>query len=227
MQRELALTESLVKQGAASDVEVLRLKRQVSDLRTKIADTRGQFTVRAREELAKANAEIETQSSVTRGRKDALSRTVVLSPVKGVVKNIEVNTVGGVIPPNGKLMEIVPVDEQLLVETRIAPRDVAFVYPGQRAVVKITAYDYAIYGGLEGQVAVISPDTIQDEVKRDQYYYRVYVRTGQDHLSNSNGRVFPIVPGMVASVEIHTGNKTVLEYLAKPLNRAREALRER
>jgi adhesin transport system membrane fusion protein len=227
IQKELAITTSLVTQGAASDVEVLRLKRQATDLSTKINEQRNQYLVLAREELAKANAEIETQDSVRRGRQNALSRTTVLSPVNGLVKNIEVNTVGGVIPSNGRLMEIVPLGDQLLVEARIPPRDVAFIYPGQRAVVKITAYDYAIYGGLEGQVAVISPDTIQDEVKRDQYYYRVYVRTGQDHLSNSNGRVFPIVPGMVASVEIHTGNKTVLEYLAKPLNRAREALRER
>lgn len=225
--RELTLTESLVAQGAASDVEVLRLKRQVSDLRTKISDTRSQSLVRAREELAKANAEIETQTSVTRGRVDALSRTTVVSPVKGIVKNIEVNTVGGVIPPNGKLLEIVPVDEQLLVETRIAPRDVAFIYPGQRAVVKVTAYDYAIYGGLEGQVVNISPDTIQDEVKRDQFYYRVFVRTTQDFLSNADGRRFPIAPGMVTTADIHTGSKTVWEYLVKPLNRAREALRER
>lgn len=224
---ELKLTQSLVAQGAASDVEVLRLRRQVSDLRTKLADTKSQYLVKVREELARVNAEIEAQSAVTRGRADALSRTVVLSPVKGIVKNVEVNTVGGVIPPNGKLMEIVPVDEQLLVEARISPRDVAFIYPGQRAVVKVTAYDYAIYGGLEGRVVNISPDTIQDEVKRDQFYYRVYVRTTQDFLQNANGRRFPIAPGMVTTSDIHTGSKTVWEYLVKPLNRAKEALRER
>ena len=227
IQRELKLTESLVAQGAASGVEVLRLRRQVSDLRTKISDTKSQYLVKAREELARANAEVETQTSVTRGRTDALSRTVILSPVKGIVKNVEVTTVGGVIPPNGKLMEIVPVDDQLLVEARISPRDVAFIYPGQRAVVKVTAYDYAIYGGLEGRVVNISPDTIQDEVKRDQFYYRVYVRTTQDHLTNAEGRRFPIAPGMVATTDIHTGSKTVWEYLVKPLNRAKEALRER
>jgi len=227
IERELKLTESLVAQGAASDVEVLRLRRQVSDLRTKIADTKSQHLVKVREELARVNAEIETQSSVTRGRADALSRTVVLSPVKGIVKNIEVSTVGGVIPPNGKLMEIVPVDDQLLVEARISPRDVAFIYPGQRAVVKVSAYDYAIYGGLEGRVVNISPDTIQDEVRRDQFYYRVFVRTTHDFLKNAEGRRFPIAPGMVATADIHTGNKTVWSYLVKPLNRAKEALRER
>lgn len=227
IRRELKITESLVAQGAASDVEVLRLKRQANDLMNKITDQRTQYLVRAREELAKANAEIETQQSVRRGREDALARTTVTSPVNGLVKNIEVSTVGGVVAPNGRLMEIVPLGERLLVEARIQPRDVAFIYPGQRAVVKITAYDYAIYGGLEGQVAVISPDTIQDEVKRDQYYYRVYVQTESDHLTNAAGRTFPIVPGMVATADIHTGNKTVWQYLVKPLNRAREALRER
>ncbi len=227
IERELKLTESLVAQGAASDVEVLRLRRQVSDLRMKIADTKSQYLVKVREELARANAEIEAQTSVTRGRADALSRTTVLSPVKGIVKNVEVTTVGGVIPPNGKMMEIVPVEDQLLVEARISPRDVAFIYPGQRAVVKVTAYDYAIYGGLEGRVVNISPDTIQDEVKRDQFYYRVYVRTTQDHLKNADGRRFPIAPGMVATADIHTGSKTVWQYLVKPLNRAGEALRER
>ena len=225
--QELRLTAPLVAKGAASDVELLRLRRQATELQNKITDTRTQYLVTAREELAKANAQVEAQGSVTRGRSDALSRTTIVSPVRGVVKNIEVTTVGGVIPPNGKLMEIVPLDDQLLVEARIAPRDVAFLHPGQRAMVKITAYDYHIYGGLEGKVALISPDTIQDEVERDQYYYRVYVRTDKDHLTNEAGKQFPIFPGMVATADIHTGSKTVMSYLVKPLNRAREAMRER
>ena len=225
--QELRLTAPLVAKGAASDVELLRLRRQATELQNKITDTRTQYLVTAREELAKANAQVEAQGSVTRGRSDALSRTTIVSPVRGVVKNIEVTTVGGVIPPNGKLMEIVPLDDQLLVEARIAPRDVAFLHPGQRAMVKITAYDYHIYGGLEGKVALISPDTIQDEVERDQYYYRVYVRTDKDHLTNKAGKQFPIFPGMVATADIHTGSKTVMSYLVKPLNRAREAMRER
>lgn len=225
--QELRLTAPLVAKGAASDVELLRLRRQATELQNKITDQRTQYLVTAREELAKANAQVEAQGSVTRGRSDALSRTTIVSPVRGVVKNIEVTTVGGVIPPNGKLMEIVPLDDQLLVEARIAPRDVAFLHPGQRAMVKITAYDYHIYGGLEGKVALISPDTIQDEVERDQYYYRVYVRTDKDHLANEAGKRFPIFPGMVATADIHTGSKTVMSYLVKPLNRAREAMRER
>jgi len=227
VRKELALTEPLVARGAASDVEVLRLKRQINELESKASDTRSQYVVRAREELAKANAEIESQRSVTRGRADSLTRLTFKAPMRGVVKDIAVTTVGGVVPPNGKLMEIVPLDEKLLVEARISPRDVAFIHPGQDATVKITAYDYAIYGGLAGRVATISPDTLQDEVKRDVYYYRVFIRTDSDHLANKAGQRFPIVPGMIATVDIHTGSKTVLEYLTKPLNKAREALRER
>lgn len=227
MRRELALTEPLVSRGAASDVEVLRLKRQINEGETKAADIRSQYYVKAREELVKANAEIEAQRSVTRGRSDSLTRLTFASPVRGIVKDIAVTTVGGVLPPGGKLMEIVPLDEKLLVEARISPRDVAFIHPGQDATVKVTAYDYAIFGGLPGKVTTISPDTIQDDVKRDVYYYRVYIRTDADHLKNGTGQNFPIVPGMIATVDIHTGSKSVLDYLVKPLNKAREALRER
>lgn len=227
MRRELALTEPLVSRGAASAVEVLRLKRQINDAESKAADIKSQYYVKAREDLARANAEIEAQRSVTRGRADSLTRLTFTSPVRGIVKDIAVTTVGGVLPPGGKLMEIVPLDEKLLIEARISPRDVAFIHPGQAATVKITAYDYAIFGGLAGKVTTISPDTIQDEVKRDVYYYRVSIRTDTDHLKNKNDEDFPIVPGMIATVDIHTGNKSVLDYLLKPLNKAKEALRER
>ncbi|WP_158780702.1 HlyD family efflux transporter periplasmic adaptor subunit [Pantoea sp. BAV 3049] len=225
--RELRLTSSLVARGAASDVEVLRLKRQANDLQSKLNDAQNQYDVKAREDLAKANAEVASQRSVIIGRADSLKRTVIVAPVKGIVKDIKINTVGGVIPQRGDLMEIVPLDEQLMIEAQIAPRDVAFITPGQRAVVKLTAYDYNIYGGLEGKVAFISPDTIQDEVHRDKYYYRVYVRTEKDYLVNKKGKHFPAYPGMIAMAEIHTGSKTIMEYLIKPLNRAKEALRER
>ena len=124
-------------------------------------------------------------------------------------------------------MKIVPLDERLLIETRIAPRDIAFIHPGQTAKVKISAYDYSIFGSLDGKVVGISPDTLQDEVKPEIYYYRVFIRTEHDSLQNKAGKRFAIVPGMIATVDIRSGEKTVLEYLIKPLNRAREALRER
>jgi adhesin transport system membrane fusion protein len=147
--------------------------------------------------------------------------------VQGIVKNIKVNTIGGVIAPNGELMEIVPVDGRLLIEARISPRDIAFIHPDQQALVKITAYDYAIYGALNGVVETISPDTTQDEAKPDIYYYRVFIRTDYDYLENKSGKRFLIGPGMIATVDIKTGEKTVMDYLVKPFNRAKEALRER
>ncbi len=227
VQQELTMTEPLVAKGAASEVEVLRLKRQANELRNQMNDIRNQYYVKSREELSKANTDIETQQQVVKGKTDTLSRAVFKSPVRGVVKEIDVMTIGGIVPQNGKLMTIVPLDEQLLIEARISPRDIAFIYPGQEALVKITAYDYSIYGGLKGKVTTISPDTLRDEVKQDQFYYRVYIRTDSDQLSNKAGKTFSITPGMVATVDIRTGEKTVLDYLIKPFNKAQEALRER
>lgn len=227
VQQELRLTRSLAQAGAASNVEVLKLQRQVSELQLKATDRRSEYMVQAREELAKAKAEADSLESVIRGREDSLSRLTLRSPVRGIVKDVTVTTRGGVIPPNGQLMGIVPLDEQLLIEARISPRDVAFIYPGQEANVKITAYDYSIYGGLEGEVTLISPDTIQDEVKPEVFYYRVFIRTQTDALVSKNGTLFPIVPGMIATVDIKTGEKTVFDYLMKPINKAKEAMQER
>ncbi|MBT2374874.1 HlyD family efflux transporter periplasmic adaptor subunit [Pseudomonas fluorescens] len=224
---ELEITENLAKVGAASSVEVLRLKRQKAELEMKLTQSRSDYMVRAGEDLAKANADVETLSSIMRGRSDSVTRLTLRSPVRGIVKDIEVTTIGGIIPPNGRLMQIVPLDEQLLIEARISPRDIAFIHPDQVAKVKITAYDYAIYGGMDGKVVTISPDTIQDEVKPEVFYYRVFIRTDADTLKNKAGKSFSIVPGMIASVDIKTGQKTILDYLIKPMNRAREALRER
>ena len=227
VQSELDINQSLSDMGASSNVEVLRLQRQLTELELQQQEIQADYTVRAREELAKADAEVEALSSVVRGGADRLTRLTLRSPVRGIVKNIEVSTIGGVVPPNGQLMVIVPLEDELLVEARVQPRDIAFIRPGRRASVKITAYDYSIYGGLEGTVTSISPDTIQDEIEPGVHYYRVFVRTESDALVNELGVRFPIVPGMIATADIYTGSKTVLNYLLKPLNRVREALRER
>ncbi len=227
MRSELKITENLAKMGASSRVEVIRLNRQRSELELKATEARSEYLVRAREELAKASAEADSLSEVIRGRSDSLTRLTLRSPVRGIVKDIEVNTLGGVVQPGGQVMKIVPMDERLLIETRIAPRDIAFIHPDQAAKVKISAYDYPVYGGLDGKVVGISPDTLQDEVKPEIYYYRVFIRTEQDSLQNKAGKQFAIVPGMIATVDIRTGEKTILDYLIKPLNRAKEALRER
>lgn len=227
IEQELSMTEPLVAKGAASEVEVLRLKREANNLHNQMNDIRNQYDVKSREELSKANTDVETQQQVVRGKSDTLSRTVFKAPMRGIVKEIDVMTIGGVIPQNGKLMTIFPLDEQLLIEARILPRDIAFIHPGQEALVKITAYDYSIYGDLKAKVTVISPDTIRDEVKQDQFYYRVYIQTNTDKLTNKAGKQFSITLGMVATVDIKTGQKSVLDYLIKPFNKAQEALRER
>ena len=177
--------------------------------------------------MTEAEAEVASLRPIVRSRSDVLTRLTLRSPVRGIVRNIEVSTIGGVVSPNGRLMDIIPLDDQLMIEARITPRDIAFIRPGLRANVKITAYDYAIFGGLEGVVETISPDTIQDEANPEQYYYRVLIRTESVALVNDAGTEFPIVPGMIATVDIHTGQKTVLEYLVQPFNRASEAMRER
>jgi adhesin transport system membrane fusion protein len=224
---ELKITENLAKMGASSRVEVIRLNRQRSELELKATEARSDYLVRAREELAKASAEADSLAAVMRGRNDSLTRLTLRSPVRGIVKDIEVTTLGGVVQPGGQVMKIVPMDERLLIETRIAPRDIAFIHPDQAAKVKISAYDYSVFGSLDGKVVGISPDTLQDEVKPEIYYYRVFIRTERDSLQNKAGKHFAIVPGMIATVDIRTGEKTILDYLIKPLNRAKEALRER
>ena len=227
IREELAITENLQASGAASRVELIRLQREAAQTELEILRLRADTRVQVGEELQRVNAEAEVQASVLRGRSDQLARQTFYAPMRGVVKDIAVTTIGGVIPPGGQLMTIVPMDDQLLIEARISPRDIAFIHPGQEALVKVSAYDYSIFGGLQGEVVTISPDTVRDEVNPEQLYYRVYIRTREDHLINEVGTRFPIVPGMIATVDIRTGEKTVWQYLIKPLNRAQEALRER
>lgn len=225
--QELEISEKLQQSGAASRVEVIRLRREAAQTELEIARLKADARVRAGEELQSVSAEAEVQGSVMRGRSDQLARLVFRAPMRGIVKDIAVTTIGGVVPPGGKLMTIVPMDDQLLIEARISPRDIAFIHPGQEAEVKLSAYDYAIFGGLSGEVVTISPNTVRDEINPDQVYYRAYIRTQEDFLTNRAGSRFPIVPGMIATVDIRTGQKTVWQYLIKPFNKAQEALRER
>lgn len=227
LQQELEIAEKLQSSGAVSRVEVIRLRREAAQTELEIARLRADARVQVGEELQKVNAEAEVQASIMRGRSDQLERLVFRSPMRGIVKDIVVTTIGGVVPPGGQLMTIVPMNDQLLIEARILPRDIAFIHPGQEALIKISAYDYAIFGGLSGEVVTISPNTVRDEVKPDQVYYRADIRTREDYLTNKAGTRFPIVPGMIATVDIQTGEKTVWQYLVKPFNRAQEALRER
>ncbi|WP_242201830.1 MULTISPECIES: HlyD family type I secretion periplasmic adaptor subunit [unclassified Pseudomonas] len=228
---EIRLAEPLAAKGLMSEVELLRMRRQANDIKTQIIERTNRYQAEANAELAKFEMELSQTSENLIGRADVRHRTTIVAPVRGTVKNIAFHTRGGVIQPGEAIMQIVPLEDQLLVEGKIRPSDVAFLRPGLPATVKITAYDYSIYGGLKGTVEHISPDTLKDEQKAaagraDDTYYRVLVLTDSSNLTAGN-KLLPILPGMVASVEIRTGQKTILEYLLKPVLKAREAFRER
>jgi|AGFS01.1.fsa_nt_gi type I secretion membrane fusion protein, HlyD family len=227
LNNELAINTRLMAQGASSKVDVIRLRKQLVDLNMKESELNYNYQVKSGEELSRISGEVDSLYQKIIGQRDLLKKSTITSPVRGIVKNIEVNTIGGVIPPNGTIMNIVPLDDRLLIEAKILPRDIAFIHPGQRAIVKITAYDYSIYGGLDGEVVTISPDTISDPQKPEVVFYRVYIRTTKDHLQTKDNKQHFISPGMVASVDIKTGKKTILQYLIKPFNKVGEALRER
>ena len=241
--RELALTKPLVQSGAVSEVEVLRLEREVARLRgdreqavaqiarsegavreagRKIQEVRLSVQNQQRAELSETNAKLNGLNEGNVGLQDKVKYADLRSPVRGTVKRLLVNTVGGVVQPGKELVEIVPLDDALLLEARVAPRDIAFLRPSQKAIVKFNAYDFAIYGGLEGVLEHISADTVADE--RGNPFYIVRVRT----IKPDFGEKRPIVVGMIAEVDILTGNKSVLSYLVKPVLRAKEyALTER
>ncbi|MCL1981000.1 MAG: HlyD family type I secretion periplasmic adaptor subunit [Proteobacteria bacterium] len=246
LQRELAMTKPLVSQGAVSEVEVLRLQRQFSEMsgnieatriaipkvESKIAEAKKAieneqlaFCNSARAELNEAYSKLESISANAEALMDRLQRTAVRSPVRGTINQIKVNTVGGTIQPGMDLVEIVPLEDTLLVEARIKPADIAFLRPNLHAMVKFSAYDFTIYGGLEANLETIGADSITDKQGND--YYQVRLRTRQNHLGNKD-KPLPIIPGMVVSVDILTGKKSILTYLLKPVLRAKYmALRER
>ena len=245
--QEINMSEPLVAQGAVSPVEVLRLKRAevetrgqldattlaipraesaIKEVARKIDETRGKFRSEALTQLNEARTDLNKAQATGKALEDRVSRTMVTSPVRGIVNKLLVNTIGGVIQPGSDLVEIVPLDDTLLVEAKIRPQDIAFLHPGQEATVKFTAYDYTIYGGLKARLEQIGADTITDEDKKTTYYV-IKLRTERSHLGTDEKPLL-IIPGMVASVDIITGKKTILSYLLKPIIRARaEALHER
>ena len=234
LDREIAITEPMAAKGVVSEVEILRMKRQANDLQLQMTERRNKFQSDANTDLVRVEAELAQAEEVAAARADPVKRSEIKAPLRGVVKNIRINTVGGVIAAGQEIMEIVPVEGPLLVEAYIRPQDVAFIKPDDEALVKLTAYDYALYGGLEGRVTLISPDTLQDnrrpselKLNADESFYRVIVQTVGSELTDRDGKVMPIIPGMIASVDIKTGQKTVFQYLTKPITRMKQALRER
>ena len=227
LSREIAMIEPMVARGLVAEVELLRMRRQANDLELQIDERLNKYRTEAAGELTRVESELAQVTGVLTARQDLVDRTVIRAPLRGTVKNVRVTTIGGVIQPGQDIMEIVPLEDQLLVEARIPPSEVAFLRPGLAAKVKLTAYDYTSYGGLDGRVEFISADTLRDERKPgEENYYRVLVRTDKSVLV-AGGKSLPIIPGMTATVEIRTGEKSVLDYLLKPVLRSREALRER
>ena len=245
-QQELNFSRPLIEKGAISMVQILRLERQVSELegdldtthlaiprlesnineaQQKISEARLRFQNQAHSEYNQARAELDQLTESNVALRDRVFRTAVRSPVRGTVKQLLINTVGGVIQPGAELIEIVPLEDTLLIETKIRPQDIAFLRPTQLATIKFTAYDFAIYGGLSAKVEHISADTIVDE--KGDSYYQVRLRTDKNFLGTEQ-EPLPIIPGMVAEVDVLTGKKTILDFLLKPILRAKErALRER
>ena len=236
--REVALTRKLYEQKVVPEIEMLRLERQESELRgqlaeaqSKIANIAAAFRSQADEDLAKSRGDLAVLDENIKSAKDRVRRTELKSPVYGIINRLNVTTIGAVVQPGANLMDIVPLDDTLLVEGRIRPQDIAFIRPQQEARVKITAYDSSVFGSLKGKVERISADTIAedkaDRQERPETFYRVMIRTETNHLGPAEAP-FPIIPGMVATVEILTGEKSVLDYLVKPARLLREeALRER
>lgn len=243
-QQELSKTRPLLATGAVSEVEILRLERDVSrargdkeqataqsaraqaaisEARRKIQETELSFRNEARKELSDVLGRLNALNEGAVALADKVDKAQVKSPVRGRVQRLLANTVGGVVQPGKDIVEIVPLDDALVLEARVQPKDIAFIHPGQAATVKFTAYDFGIYGGLDAEVENISPDTETDE-RGTNTYYVVRVRTKQTNFSDK----MPIIPGMTAEVDILTGKKTVLSYLLKPILKAHAyALRER
>lgn len=236
VEREIAITAPMVNKGVVSEVELLKLRQQASGLRLQITDRNLKYQADANTDLTRFSSELEQAREAMIGREDAFRRAVITAPMSGIVKNIKVTTVGGVVAPGEEIMQLVPTNDKLVIEAFVKPTDIAFLRPGLPATVKILAYDYSIYGGLQGTVADISADTIQNDRRSppppgqeaDHGFYRVIVTTESSMLNVGNGKPpIQIFPGLTATVEIKTGRKTILSYLLKPVFKAREAFHER
>jgi len=245
--QEMGLKKPLADRGIVPKTDIIRLQREITDAQgqmavlketlpkleaaireaeAQVAEQKQHFREEARSELSSVEAELQVVTQTQKGAKDRVARADIKSPVDGIVNKVNANTVGGVVQAGQTIMELVPLEDSLRVEARIRPADIAFVHPNQPAVVKLTAYDFSIYGGLDGEVELISADSVYDEQLRESFYL-VTIKTLQNRLKAGSDEL-PIIPGMVASVDILTGKKSVLYYLLKPINKARqEALRER
>ena len=221
VQQQLDITGPLANSGSVSRIDVLQLQQKLAELEGKISEARNGYVQDAYRDLAERRAKLSSLQQELVQKEAELGRTVVRSPVEGRINDILITTLGGVVQPGEAIMEITPIDDELLIETRVLPRDVAFIAPEMPASVKITAYDFSVYGDLRGKVTQISEDTVEEDTPNGpQDYYRVMVRTERSYLERFGDR-FPIRPGMVAQVDIESGKQSILSYLSRPLLRAR------
>jgi adhesin transport system membrane fusion protein len=247
VQKQVAMLEPLAAKNIVPQTELLQARRDMTDLQGRLAAAEQsisrsmagvreaqaqlatenfQFKQDAMDEMNQLQGKLSVIAQSSKGAEGKLERSEVRSPVDGIVNDVQVTTIGGFVNAGQKIMEVVPVNEQLLIEARVQPKDIAFIRVGQPAVVKVTAYDFSIYGGLQGKVVQVSADSIYDEQAK-QAYFTVIVETDRSYLESAHRRL-PITPGMICTADIKTGRKSVLDYLLKPVIKARsEALRER
>lgn len=230
VERELANAEQMANRGLMSEVEVMHLRRQRNDLQMQIGERANRFRQDAYTELLKVRSDLAQLDEQQVVREDALKRTTLKSPVRGIVKNIRIGTLGGVVTAGAPILEIVPLSDHLLVEAQLKPADIGFVRVGQEVQVKLSAYDFNTYGGLQGAIEYISPDALGDDKQaltgKDGTYYRARIRTTSSTLRAKGGEALQVLPGMVTNVEIRTGDRTVLDFILKPMLRSKEAFTE-
>ncbi|PKN14024.1 MAG: HlyD family type I secretion periplasmic adaptor subunit, partial [Deltaproteobacteria bacterium HGW-Deltaproteobacteria-24] len=240
VRKEINMTEPMVERGVASQVDLLRLQKEenqsidefksaefaiiryeseIKEILHKIDSAKFSFQSKAKEKLTETISEYKRTVSNSKALQDQVTRTVVKAPRDGIIQKLFVNTIGGVVKPGDNLVEIVPSNEKLLVNAKISPADIAFIYPSQKAIVKFSAYDFSIFGGMEAKVVSISPDTIKD--KDEKTYYIVRIETQNDTLKHSN-KTMKIIPGMTAQVDILTGKKSILSYILKPILKTKQ-----
>jgi adhesin transport system membrane fusion protein len=229
---ELAMVERLVATGDASQVELLRARRAATEAQSALANRRNKYIQDVSAELAKVREDYEQVEQQATQKRQQLANSVVSSPASGIVKNVKFTTLGGVLRAGDELLQVVPVDDQLIVEAKVLPRDIALIRPGLKATIKFDAYDYTVFGIVDGEVTYVSADTMRDETQRADSpaatYYRVHVRTTVPGPVTRTGRQIEVLPGMTAQVDIRTGQRTLLAYLLKPVTKTlTEAFRER
>ena len=223
---ETRMLANMAYKGVVPEIDVIKARQNLGDTEAKLAKLDTEFMMKRSEEYADTLNEMRKLEQTLSIREDQLKRTTLIAPVRSIVNKVHVNTIGGVVAPGEEILELTPLDDELLIEAKINPKDVAFVYPGMPATIKFTAYDYTIYGSFAGRVKHISADTFEEETSREATpYYKVEVEVDQQTI-NRSGKDIVVRPGMLADAELQVGKKTVLEYLLKPLFKTTEALRE-